>query len=160
MVLFMILFLEIAQLIRLLGLPLLDNLLQIPPFHSWLQFKTWADAFGPIYQINIAGRPNIIISSEMITNDLLRERGNYYSSREQLPMAAKLLNGDLRPLLLPYNDVWRNGRKLMHAVTSTAVAGQYEPVQVLESERLLFDLVRAPGDYERWFEVCVSCGFR
>ena len=31
-----------------LGLPLIDNLLDVPPKHSWLKFKQWADEFGPI----------------------------------------------------------------------------------------------------------------
>jgi cytochrome P450 len=134
------------------GLPLIGNLHQIPPFHSWLQFKAWGDIFGPIYEISIAGRPHIMVSSEKIANDLLRERGNLYSSREQLPMAAQLLSDNLRPLLLPYNDVWRNGRKLMHALANTTIAPSYERVQLLESARVLYDLIRSPGDYERWFE--------
>ncbi len=134
------------------GLPLLGNLLQVPPSHSWLQFKEWADIFGSIYQMNIAGRTHVIVSSEKIANDLLRERGNLYSGREQLPMAAQLLSGNLRPLLLPYNDVWRNGRKLMHALTNSTVAPTYEPAQLLESTRVLYDLCCSPQDYERWFE--------
>lgn len=43
-----------------------------------------------------------MVSTEKIANDLLRERGNLYSSREQLPMAVKLMGRDLRPLFLPY----------------------------------------------------------
>lgn len=43
-----------------------------------------------------------MVSTEKIANDLLRERGNLYSSREQLPMAAKLMGRNLRPLFLPY----------------------------------------------------------
>ena len=49
-----------------------------------------------LYRLNIAGREHYIVSSEKIANDLLRERGNIYSSREQLPAAAKLLGDDLR----------------------------------------------------------------
>lgn len=45
------------------------------------------------------------MSTEKVANDLLRERGNLYSSREQTPAAAKLLGGDLRPLFLPYNGM-------------------------------------------------------
>jgi hypothetical protein len=48
------------------------------------------------------GRNIVVVSSEKIANDLLRERGTLYSSREQLPMAAKLMSRNLRPLLLPY----------------------------------------------------------
>ena len=85
------------------GKPIVGNLLDIPPKHSWLQFKKWADRYGPLMRLNIAGREHYIISTEKIANDLLRERGSLYSSREQLPAAAKLLSDDLRPLFLPYN---------------------------------------------------------
>lgn len=86
-----------------LGLPILGNLLQMPPKHSWLLFKEWADEYGPIFRFTIGGQNNVVVSTEKIANDLLRERGNFYSSREQSIMAAELLSHNLRPLFLPYN---------------------------------------------------------
>lgn len=85
------------------GIPLFGNLFQIPPHHSWLKFKEWADQYGSIYQLNIAGRKHVVLSTEKIANELLRERGSIYSSREQLAFASELLSNNLRPLLLPYN---------------------------------------------------------
>lgn len=134
------------------GKPVLGNLLDIPPAHSWFQFTTWSKTYGPLYRLNIAGRNHVIVTKEKIANDLLRERGNIYSSREQLPMAAQLMSGNLRPLFLPYDTTWRNGRKLMHALINTRVAGDYGPVQEDESLRVLHDLVRDPERYETWFE--------
>jgi cytochrome P450 len=158
------------------------NLLDIPPKHSWLKFKEWADQYGPIYRINIFGRNLVMVSTEKVANDLLRERGNFYSSREQLPMAAKLMSGDLRPLFLPHGgeflvlplfccrgsgrsrvselaetkdmllDLWRRGRKVMHNMTMHASATSYQPVQTYESERLLHDLIGTPERYEVLFE--------
>lgn len=82
----------------------------------------------------------------------MRERGNIYSSREQLPMAVQLLSDNLRPLFLPYSDLWRKERKLMHHLTMTSAAVSYQPVQEEESIRMLRDLIRDPQNYERWFE--------
>ena len=134
------------------GLPLLGSLFSIPSHHSWLKFASWAETYGPLYLINIAGRHHIIVSTEKIANDLLRERGTLYSSREQLPMAAKLVSGNLRPVFLPYNATWRNGRKLMQALTNPTVTASYADVQLLESTRLLHALVLQPQNYERWLE--------
>ncbi|KAJ9609684.1 hypothetical protein H2200_006012 [Cladophialophora chaetospira] len=134
------------------GKPLIGNLPDIPPQHSWLKFKTWADEYGPVFRLNIMGRNHVVVSTEKIANDLLRERGNLYSSREQLPFAAKLLSRDLRPLLLPYGELWRRGRKLMHTLTMPTAATSYQPLQIYESERLLFDLLRTPDKYEDLFE--------
>ncbi|GAB1213345.1 hypothetical protein ATERTT37_002494 [Aspergillus terreus] len=139
------------------GKPFVGNLLDIPKVHSWLRFKEWADEYGPIFQLNIAGRKHVVISQEKIANDLLRERGSLYSSREYLPFASGLLSDNLRPLLLPYNDRWRRGRKLMHQLTTTTVVTSYEPVQDYESKRLLASFLKAPRDYEKWFER-YACG--
>ena len=87
-----------------------------------------------------------------VANDLLHERGTVYSSREQLPMAAQLVSGSLRPLFLPYNNVWRSGRKLMHHLAMARAADSYQPLQEMESIRLLKDLIREPEEYEKSFE--------
>ncbi|GIJ81524.1 hypothetical protein Asppvi_000023 [Aspergillus pseudoviridinutans] len=134
------------------GLPILGHVLQIPSFHSWLKFKTWTDELGPIVRFRIFGRENIVVSNEKIANDLLRERGTLYSSREHLTMASDLLSDNLRPLLIGYTERWRRGRKLMHRLTMTSAANSYQPIQSLESKRMLYDLLRDPSRYGLWFE--------
>lgn len=133
------------------GLPWIGNLLSIAPKHSWLQFHDWAKEYGPIFRLNIAGRENFIVSSEKVANDLLRDRGNIYSSREQLPAGAVLLSDNLRPLFWPYGEDTRQGRKLMHQLCQPSVAVKYQPTQILESTRMLEDLILSPTEYERWF---------
>lgn len=85
------------------GAPILGHMLQVPPQHSWLKFKEWADQYGPIIRFTILGRENVVLSTERAANDLLRERGTLYSSRERLVMASDFLSDNLRPLLLPYD---------------------------------------------------------
>ena len=126
-------------------------MLQLPPHHTWLKFKDWADQYGPIYKISLAGTEHVIISSEKIANDLLRERGNFYSDRDQAPMAAKLLSDNLRPVLLPYGETWRDFRKFAHQVAMPSAAVTYEPLQEEEALRAVHDLISAPPQYERLF---------
>lgn len=85
------------------GKPLVGNLLDIPKSHSWIQFKAWADTYGPLMRLTLAGTEHYVISTEKVANDLLRERGSMYSSRFQAPASAELLSRNLRPVLLPYN---------------------------------------------------------
>jgi hypothetical protein len=75
----------------------------MPEKHSWLLFKQWADEYGPIFRFTIGNQNNVVVSTEKIANDLLRERGGLYSSREQSVFAAELMSRNLRPLFLPYN---------------------------------------------------------
>ena len=135
-----------------IGKPFIGNLPDLPLKHSWLKFKEWSDQYGPLFRLSLAGREHYVVSKEKIANDLLRERGNIYSSREQLPAAAVLLSDGLRPVLLPYDDVWRSGRRLMHHFAMPSAATRYEPTQTMMSTWLLEDLIRSPKDYERWFE--------
>jgi cytochrome P450 len=130
----------------------LGSLLSIPPYHSWLKFFQWSQEYGPVTQISIAGEPHILLSTEKVASDLLRTRSNIYSSRKQLPMAAVLLSDNLRPLFLPYNDLWRSGRKMMHHLTMSSATASYAPIQIGESVRMLRDLIKKPEEYEKWFE--------
>jgi len=134
------------------GKPLVGNLLDIPPFHSWLRFKEWSDQYGTLFKLSIGGAPHVVVSTEKVANDLMRERGTLYSDREQLPMAAQLLSDNLRPLFLPYDTLWRKGRKLMHHLTTASAATSYQPIQLEESTRFLRDLIQDPASYERYLE--------
>lgn len=62
------------------GKPLIGNLLQIPSHHSWLKFRNWSTRYGDIFRLSIAGHNHVIISTEEIAKDLLRERGTIYST--------------------------------------------------------------------------------
>lgn len=134
------------------GKPLVGNLLDVPPYHSWFKFQEWSKQYGPLYRLNLAGQNHVMVSTESVANDLLRERGTLYSSRAYLPMATELLSHSLRPLLLPYGDTWRNVRKLMHNLTNVSVAQSYEPLQSEESIRAVHDLLQQPAKYETWLE--------
>jgi cytochrome P450 len=109
--------------------PIVRNLLGIPPYHSWLKFKAWADQYGPIFKLNIVGRDHVVVSTEKIANDLMRERSILYSSREQFPMVPQLLSDNLRPLFPPHGELWRKGRKLMHHLITLVVVNSYQPIQ-------------------------------
>ncbi|PVH77019.1 cytochrome P450 [Cadophora sp. DSE1049] len=120
--------------------------------YFWFKFEEWAKQYGPIYQYKTFGQVNVVVSTEKIANDLLRERGNIYSSREQAPMASHLLSDDKRALFLPYNDEWRKVRKFQHQVTMPKAATSYEPLQLQESARLTQDLISDPKNYQRLFQ--------
>lgn len=149
-------------------MPFVGNLLQLPPYHTWFKFFEWSKVFGPIYQISLAGRTHVVVSTEKIANDLLRDRGAYYSSREQLPMATTLYSGGLRLALMPNDgmtpqqvprlmlleaddlpDLWRRERKLyanfFHPNTTT---NTIQPVQLLETAKLMDSLLQTPTRYE------------
>ncbi|KAH7085829.1 cytochrome P450 [Paraphoma chrysanthemicola] len=119
--------------------------------YFWFKFSEWASDYGPIFQYKTFGRINVVISTEKIANDLLRERGDIYSSRENLPMASQLLSDNKRALFLPYGVEFRRVRKLQHHFTQVKAANSYQPTQMKESVRLVHDLVLAPRRYKTLF---------
>lgn len=139
------------------GKPLVGNLLDIPPQHSWLKFREFIEKYGPIVRLNIAGQEHAIVGKESIANDLLRERGTIYSDRYDAIASTQLLCDGMFMLFLPYGEQWRRSRRFMHHVTMSAVAPTYRPEQTLEAVRMLRDILRNPEDYQIVFE-CASVG--
>ena len=137
------------------GLPFIGSIGKLKAARSgffWFQFWDWAQEYGPIYQYTAFGKVHVVISSEKIASELLRERGEIYSSREQLPMGSQLMSDNKRALLLPYGDEFRRVRKLQHHVTQVKAATSYQPLQEKESARLVLDLVRTPERYKTLFQ--------
>lgn len=135
----------------------MGNLLDIPPYHSWLKFREFIQEYGPIVRLSILGQEHVIIGKERIANDLLRERGTIYSDRFQAIASVRLLSDDLFLLFIPYGELWRRERRFMHNVATSTVAATYRPAQTLEAVRMLRDILRAPEDYQSIFE-CYSVG--
>lgn len=87
------------------GLPFIGSVFDLnkgEDGYFWFKFTEWSKAFGPIYRYKAFGKINIVVNTEKMANDLLRERGEIYSSRENLPMASQLLSAGKKALFLPY----------------------------------------------------------
>ena len=85
------------------GKPFLGNLDDAPTVRLSQHWKKLSDQYGPVMRLKLGGQEHIVLSNEKVANDLLRERGTIYSSREQPPAVAQLLSNNMRPLFLPYN---------------------------------------------------------
>lgn len=62
---------------------LLGNLLQMPREKAYLQFKKWADEYGPIYTLILGTQTTIVLTDAEIVKDLLDKRSGIYSSRPE-----------------------------------------------------------------------------
>lgn len=64
--------------------PIIGRVHGIPRFSLWLKFTEWADKFGPIYQVSMAGQDFIVVSDEGMATDLLIKNGNSFGGRPQI----------------------------------------------------------------------------
>lgn len=105
---FLILIAEIDSIVPL-GLPLIGSAFELQKGkhgYFWFKFTEWGSEHGPIYQYKAFGKVNVVLGTEKIANELLRERGDIYSSRENLPMASQLLSDNKKALFLPYGGIY------------------------------------------------------
>lgn len=101
----------------------------------------------------------IIINAQEVANDLLEKRGAIYSDRPVMPMAGTLMGWDQSVVLCPYNDRFRNMRRVLHRYLGSR--GQLDKMQpyhgVLEVavQQLLVRLLREPAAFIKHLRKCV-----
>jgi hypothetical protein len=64
-----------------------------------------------------------------------------------MPMAQDLATGGKQLLLMPYGDLWRRERKVMHQILNNTQSRMFEPYQDVESKALLLEYARRPEDW-------------
>ncbi|KAK1846901.1 cytochrome p450 [Colletotrichum chrysophilum] len=129
------------------GLPLLGNAHQIPRDLPYLFFQDLATKYGEMFTINIGGTNWLFLNSKRTVNELLEKRAAIYSSRMNLPMAYDLVSRGKRTLLMPYGDLWRRERKVMHQILNATQRNIFEPFQDLESKALLLNYLERPDEW-------------
>jgi hypothetical protein len=80
-------------------IPILGNLHQMPKKDAHVQFKKWADEYGPIYSLVLGTTTTIVLSSDVAIKDLLDKRGGIYSSRPDMYISS-LASGGKRMVIM------------------------------------------------------------
>lgn len=94
-------------------LPILGNLHQIPKKDAHVQFKKWAEEYGPVYSLVLGTTVNIVLSSDVAVKDLLDKRSGIYSSRPEAYISS--LASDGRRMVLMVRN---SQRSLIDEVTN------------------------------------------
>ncbi|KAF2774165.1 cytochrome p450 monooxygenase [Teratosphaeria nubilosa] len=130
-------------------LPVLGNLHQIPARNAHLQFRKWADEYGPVYSIMLGTIPTVVLTSDVAVRDLLEKRGQIYSDRPDMFLSQVVASGNLRLVVMRYGDSWRLIHRLVHNILNISVAAKYIPYQDLESKYLLGGLLDTPESFKQ-----------
>jgi len=124
-------------------LPIIGNLHQIPKKNAHIQFKKWAEEYGPIYSLVLGTTVTIVLSSDAVVKDLLDKRSGIYSSRPEMYISS-LASGNLRMVLMEYGDQWRRIRRLFHSFLHLKAVKAYVPYVELESASIMVALLNEP----------------
>jgi cytochrome P450 len=72
----------------------------MPKRDAHLQFRKWADEYGPIYSLILGTKPFIVLSSAQAVKDLLDKKSALYSDRQEMYVGQTLGSGGLRLLMM------------------------------------------------------------
>jgi len=89
----------------------------------------------------------VFLNSRRVVRELLDKRASIYSSRQSFPMASQIMSRGYRTLLMPYGDLWRSERKIMHQILTGTQAKVFEPYQDVESRTLLYEYLTRPQQW-------------
>nr|AHK06534.1 putative cytochrome P450 [Puccinia horiana] len=62
-------------------------------------------------------------------------------------MTSEYVSKGLRLTFMPYHDLWRRQRKLLHLLTQPKAATSYQPIQSQESAQLCLDILNNPSEH-------------
>ncbi|KAI4676517.1 uncharacterized protein J4E88_007435 [Alternaria novae-zelandiae] len=124
-------------------LPIIGNLHLMPKEKPHLQFKKWAEEYGPVYSLILGTKVMVVLSSDQAVKDLLDKRSGIYSSRPDMYL-GQIVSGGCRMLLMPYGDTWRMIRKIVHLNLNVKAARTYVPYQELENKAMLVGFLESP----------------
>ncbi|KAH7146631.1 cytochrome P450 [Dactylonectria estremocensis] len=128
-------------------LPLLGNIHLMPTRDAHLQFRKWADEYGPVYSLILGTKTLIVLSSDHAVKDLLDRKSSLYSHRPEMYVGQTLASGGLRLLMMGYGPTWRSFRKLVHTLLNVTTSKTYVPYQDLENKQMLYDMIAHPGQF-------------
>ncbi|KAK3290361.1 cytochrome P450 [Chaetomium fimeti] len=118
----------------------------------WLWFLELNKQYGDVVYLQMGPTPTIILGSAQTAWDLLEKRGAIYSSRPRFIMGGELLSNGMRGLMAPYSNFWRRWRKLLHSGFMQRQSETYRPIQALESNVLMHELLTNPKGYRTHLE--------
>lgn len=72
----------------------------MPTRDAHLQFRKWADEYGPVYSLILGTKTLIVLSSDHAVKDLLDRKSSLYSHRPEMYVGQTLASGGLRLLMM------------------------------------------------------------
>lgn len=99
---------------------------------------------SPRFTLKIGSNYWVFLNSKRVVNELLDKRGAKYISREKLPMSGDVASRGQRLVFMPYNDLWKWERKIIHEIIGPGNRNVFAPMQDVESKALLYQYLTEP----------------
>ncbi|KAK0473645.1 cytochrome P450 [Armillaria novae-zelandiae] len=129
------------------GLPLLGNLLDLPPDYSWLTYAKWRSTYGDVIYLDTPASPTIIVNSADAAMELFERRSINYSDRPDFTM-LKLSGWEYHFAFMRYSDRWRVHRRVFHQYFQPRAVPDYYPAQTKATYVMLQQFLKSPNEFE------------
>lgn len=138
-------------------LPLLGHALKIPTRYEWETYEQWAKELNSdMFYLNAAGLKLLIVNSVDKAKDLLDSRSAKYSSRSSFPMVNELMGYDWTMPTLPYNNQWKDQRKMFVRFFHRNNEPTFLPRITQFVRRMLPRLLEKPEDFMNHAKLAVG----
>ncbi|KAL2892849.1 Cytochrome P450 71A9 [Bienertia sinuspersici] len=94
------------------GLPIIGNFHQFDPIKTHLYFFQLSKEYGPLIYLKLGFVPTIVVSSAKLAKEVLKIQDHVFCSRPSFVGQRKLSYNGLDLTFAPYNEYWREMRKI------------------------------------------------
>jgi len=127
------------------GLPVLGNLLDWPASKEWETYTKWAQQYGDIVHVNLAGNHMVILNSLDSALALLDRKGQIYSDRPQFHFGGELVGWNLSLPLSCQGDRHKELRRmLLREIGTRNSLEQFIPMEEAETARFIRRVIDEP----------------
>ncbi|KZV90689.1 cytochrome P450 [Exidia glandulosa HHB12029] len=127
--------------------PFVGNYPHMPVGWTGKHYAEVAKIYGPIVYFRVPGRQFIVLNELEDAVALFEKRGNLYSDRPHMHMAHELANRKVTILFTPYNERYKQYKRLTMSVTNMRATIARWPVITAEVHQVLARLLESPEDF-------------
>ncbi|KAJ7145385.1 cytochrome P450 [Mycena crocata] len=120
---------------------------QIPKEHPYRKFEEWVQEYGPVISYRKGTEVTVIIGRYDAAVELMEKEGAAFADRPPSIAAGATLSGGMRTLLIPNGERLRKLRKAIHAQMRPLVAAEYQPVQQMNAQHHILELLKDPAEH-------------
>ncbi|THV00608.1 cytochrome P450 [Dendrothele bispora CBS 962.96] len=124
--------------------PIVGNAFQMPRQYEYFTFAEWRRQWGDYIYLKVFGLDLLVLNSYTAAKELLERRGGHFSDRPQFIVAGELVGWNKLTAISPYDDHFKNQRRLLSRTIGGKNAEKFWPVEERERRKFLLQLFEEP----------------
>ncbi|KAH6995439.1 O-methylsterigmatocystin oxidoreductase [Ilyonectria destructans] len=132
------------------GLPVLGNSQQLTS-QPQQQLRVWAQKYGELFRLNLGWETWVFINNPEAAKAILDKQSSVTSGRPPMPVAANLVSGGMRLVMMSYTAQWRKLRAIVHKLLTPKSSETFKASQEFEAKQLVYDLLTRNENLEDFY---------